>query len=334
MTEEQINELQKAHRQTKDKRAADRIKAVYSLAIGHSISQVSSILMLDEDTLRDYLKKYLEGGLSALIKTHHKGGFCRLDAKQMTSLKSELSSRIYLTSAAVVSYVAETFSISYSPSGMRDLLHRIGYEYKKPKLVPGNLDLEAQDDFIAYYEAFMANKTTSREVLFMDAVHPEHNTLAAYGWFKRGEQHVLPTNCGRQRLNLHGAINAESYQVHVLESETINAESTIDLLTLIEQAYPSASEIHIVLDNAAYHYSKKVKAYLSQSKINLVFLPPYSPNLNMIERLWRFFKKHVLYNKYYKKFTQFRKAAIHFFQNIGSHQHELEQLMSGDFQTL
>lgn len=334
MTEDQISELRAAHRVTKNKRAADRIKAVYSVAIGHSVNQVSSILMLDEDTLRGYLEKYSEGGLPGLLENNHKGGFCRLSSEQLSVLHDELSSKIYLTTSSIISYVAKKFSVTYSVTGMRDLLHRIGYEYKKPKLVPGNPDLDAQDDFIAYYEDFMENKASDTEVLFVDGVHPEHNTMAAYGWLKRGEKRLLPTNCGRQRLNLHGAINAETYQTHILESKTINAESTIDLLTMIEQAYPKTNEIHIILDNARYHYSKDVVSFLENSKINLVFLPPYSPNLNLIERLWKFFKKNVLYNTYYKTFDMFRKAAINFFRNIDQQQKELEQLMSGDFQTL
>lgn len=334
VTEKQIFELQKAHRIAKNKRAANRIKAVYSLAIGHSLSQVSSILMLDEDTLRDYLKRYLEGGLPELLKNRHKGGLCRLSSEQLSILATELSSKIYLTTSSIASYILKSFSISYSVTGMRDLLHRMDYVYKKPKLVPGNPDLDAQDDFIAYYEEFMVKKPAECEVLFMDAVHPEHNTMAAYGWLKRGEKRTIPTNCGRQRLNLHGALNAETHQTHIIESKTINAESTIDLLTTVEQAYPGASEIHIILDNARYHYSKMVKGFLEKSKINLVFLPPYSPNLNLIERLWKFFKKHVLYNTYYKKFDDFRKAAIAFFRKIGRRHKELVQLMSGDFQTL
>lgn len=188
ITEDQVQGLRKAHRITKNKRAADRIKAVYSLAIGHSISQVSSILMLDEDTLRDYLKRYLEDGLTELLKNRHKGGLCRLSSEQLSLLAIELSSKIYLTTASIV---------SYSVTGMRDLLHRIDHVYKKPKLVPGKLDLEAQDDFISYYEYFMSKKSMDTEVLFMDAVHPEHNTMAAYGWLKRGEKCTLPTNCGR-----------------------------------------------------------------------------------------------------------------------------------------
>ncbi|MBS0351008.1 MAG: IS630 family transposase [Proteobacteria bacterium] len=126
----------------------------------------------------------------------------------------------------------------------------------------------------------MNSKPSSTEVLFLDAVHPEHNAMAAYGWIKRGEKRELKTNSGRERLNLHGAINAETYQITILESKTINAESTISLLETIERSYPLAKSIMVILDNARYHYSRLVKEFLKNSKIQLIFLPSYSPNLN------------------------------------------------------
>ena len=91
----------------------------------------------------------------------------------------------------------------YSLSGLRDLLHRLGYEYKKPKLVPGNPDLEAQEEFIQYSEDFMLEKPGDTEVLFADAVHPEHNTMAAYGWIKRGKwMLILKWTAARAQISL------------------------------------------------------------------------------------------------------------------------------------
>ncbi len=194
---------------------------------------------------------------------------------------------------------------------MCELLHRIGYEYKKPKAVPGNPDFEAQEIFAEQYEEFMLNKDHEIEVLFMDAVHPEHNAMPSYGWISRGENRELKTNSGRARLNLHGAINAETHEIIVIESDTVNADSTIRLLSEIEQKYPYAPEIMIVLDNARYHYSKEVKEYLDSSRIRLIFLPSYSPNLNLIERIWKFFKKKILYNTYYPDIGKFREVCFY-----------------------
>lgn len=288
--------------------------------------------MLDEETLRNYKKHYLSGGVAELLKSHHKGSQCMLSDAEIKMLKDELQRSIHLTTQSVIHYIKNTFRIAYKPSGMRDLLHRIGYEYKKPKLVPGNPDLDAQELFAEQYIDFMENKPVNTEVLFMDAVHPEHNALAAYGWIKRGEKRELKTNSGRERLNLHGAINAETHQLSLIESPTINAESTIDLLDQIEQAYPLAKAIYVILDNARYHYSKLVKTFLMTSRIKLVFLPSYSPNLNLIERLWKFFKKKVLYNTYYENIRVFRTACINFFSNINKYEDDVARFMSDEFE--
>ncbi len=95
----------------------------------------------------------------------------------------------------------------------------------------------------------MLNKPGNIEVLFLDAVHPEHNGIAAYGWIKRGQRRVLKTNSGRQRLNLHGAMNAETHEVIIIESKTVDADSTISLLQEIERKYYMAAEIVIILGN-------------------------------------------------------------------------------------
>jgi len=121
-------------------------------------------------------------------------------------------------------------------------------------------------------------------------------------------------------------------KAHIIESETVNAESTINLLQAIEKKYFMSREIIVILDNARYHYSKDVKEQLLESKIRLVFLPSYSPNLNLIERLWKYFKKSVLYSTYYENLSAFRKACIYFFRNIDDHINELSSLLQADLE--
>ena len=335
LSNEELDELRQAHREAKrsNANAAYKVNAVILLGTGWRLKQVKEALLLDDETLRLYVAKYREGGVKELIATGHKGSQPQLIEKQEELLVEELDTNIHLTSASVIEYVRNTFGVNYSVSGMRDLLHRLGYEYKKPKLVPGNPDLEAQEIFVEQYENFMQNKPADIEVLFVDAVHPEHNALAAYGWIKRGQKREVKTNSGRERLNLHGAINAETYEVTIIESSTVNAESTVHLIEVLDQKYPLASEIILVMDNARYHYSKEVRSNLKDHpRIKLVFLPSYSPNLNLIERLWKFFKKKVLYNRYHENIKAFRNACIQFFKNIDQYADELTSLMGGGFE--
>ncbi len=157
--------------------------------------------------------------------------------------------------------------------------------------------------------------------------------MAAYGWIKKGETRKLKTNSGRQRLNLHGAINIETMEMTLIESDTINRDSTVQLLEILDQKYFNSKEIIIILDNAKYHYSEEVRKVVEQSsRLRLVYLPTYSPDLNLIERVWRYFKKKVLYNEYYENIAEFRKAAIKFFQSFGDYADDLESLLGGGFE--
>ena len=331
LTPKELAELHIAHRNERNKIYFYRLHAIILLGTGYTLQKVKEVLFIDDETLRNYVDIYRNEGIEGLLTDNRGGKVCRLSASEIELLCSELSSTIHPTTASVVHFVKEHLGVVYSNTGMRDLLHRLNYVYKKPKLVPGNPDIEAQEFFAEEYENFMFSKLEDVEVVFLDAVHPEHNAMAAYGWIKRGEEKELKTNSGRQRLNLHGAINAETYEITIIESDTVNADSTIQLLSEIEQRYPGASVIKVILDNARYHYSKELKAYVATSRIDLVFLPSYSPNLNLIERVWKFFKKKVLYNTYYENVAVFRQACIAFFRNIDKYHDDIATLMTADF---
>ena len=331
LTPKELEELHIVLKQERNKRCAYRIHAIILLGTGYTLKKVKEVLFLNDETLRRYVENYRIGGIAGLLSDNRGGKGCSLTDSQIKILCHELDSTIHLHTNSVIKFVKEKLGICYSASGTRDLLHRLDYVYKKPKLVPGNPDVEAQELFIEQYEAFMLSKPNDVEIVFADAAHPEHNAQAAYGWIKRGETRELKTNSGRKRLNLHGAINAETYEVTIIESETVDSYSTINLLTAIESKYPAASAIKVILDNAKYHYSEAVRNYIAKSRIDLVFLPSYSPNLNLIERLWGFFKKKMLHNRYYKDIRVFRKACIKFFQTIDKYSSEISNFMTADF---
>ena len=102
----------------------------------------------------------------------------------------------------------------------------------------------------------------------------------------------------------------------------------------IEEQNPEAQTIYIICDNARYYRSKIVKEYLSNSTIELIFLPPYAPNLNLIERYWKFFKKKVLYGRYYETFALFKQACDAFFSAADRYRAELRTLLTDNFQII
>ena len=194
--------------------------------------------------------------------------------------------------------------------------------------------MEAQQAFVAEYSRLLSRLGANDQVVFLDAVHPEYQSRPAHGWIKKGDPVAILRTAGRQRLNLHGAINLESGLCQIVEGETVNAETTIRLFSRLLSAYPGAGKIHVFLDNAKYHHAKEVEAWMVEhgQRLDLRFLPPYAPNLNAIERLWRVMHTSVTHNKYYERFADFVDAVNVFFRKtLPSQWLKLRDFISDDF---
>jgi len=334
LTDQELIDLEVLHRELTDKRQADRVKAIILLNAGWRPSQVAQALLIDRTTVRTYSRRYRKGGVSRLLETNYQFRRGYLSLEQEQELDTYLQEHLHITAKSVVAYVEERWTIQYSESGMTDLLHRLGYVYKKPKLVPGKANAQAQEAFLEDYQKLKENKAEDDVILFMDAVHPQHNPVMASGWIKQGKNFQICSNTGRQRLNINGAVSLDTLNLVMRYDDTINAESTIKLFEQIESAYPSAAKITVICDNARYYRSKLVKAYNENSRIELMFLPPYAPNLNLIERYWKYFKKNVLYNHYYATFKEFKQACTGFFENPDEHYSSLRSLLAENFQII
>lgn len=331
LSKEKIAELEKFHRSLRDKRQADRVKAVIALSRGWSAAQVAQILLFDEKTSRHYFDRYQQGGLQALLDDNYSGAEPKLDEHQMSELEGYLEEHILPGAKSVIAHIDKQYGVRYSVSGVTDLLHRLGFSYKKPTHVPGKQDPAQQQAFLKEYEHIKASKGKNDTIYFADATHPQHNSIPSYGWIKKGQDKELKANCGRQRLNINGAINIETLEPTTGFYDTINADSTIDLFSKIEAKHPEAKRIYIIVDNARYYHSRLLKEYTEGTKIKLIFLPPYSPNLNLIERYWKFFKKKVLNNRYYETFDEFKLACQRFFQKRKKYLPELQALLTEQF---
>jgi len=139
---------------------------------------------------------------------------------------------------------------------------------------------------------------------------------------------------GRQRLNVLAALNAVSHELFTVENLTyITAETVCELLRLLAGAHQGIP-ITIILDNARYQRCTLVQAVAQELGIELLYLPTYSPNLNLIERFWRFVKKQCLYSKYYPDSKSFQQAILTCIQQASTkHKEELKQLLTLRFQT-
>ena len=306
--------LEEFHRASLDKRTADRIKAVLLIADGFTYPQIEKILLLDQRTLNRYKKIYIQQGIDGLVANNYQGRQCKLSEEQIKKLKEELDSRLYASAEAVCEYVLRAFKISYTAKGMAQTLRRLGYRYKKTSIVPGKMDPEKQKKFVKKYKRRYKNLSKDEIVYFVDGTHPTYNSHAGYGWIAVGKRFAIRSQDGRKRLNLMGAYNPKTAEPVVREYETLNQESTIDFLCYLK-ARNEGKKIHIIWDNVSYQYAKAVKEVAKALEIRLVYLPSYSPNLNLIERYWGFLKKKVLVNTYYETFDQFKASILRFIKS-------------------
>ena len=330
----ELAELCAAHREALNVREAYRINAVILLGRGYTAADVAEALLIDPDTARTYFKHYKKGGVEELLRMNHIGSEALLDEVQLSVLDAHLQEHLHETAESVARWVEKRWGVRYTPSGMTAVLHRLGYSYKKAKLVPGKADAAAQEQFIEDYENVKENSDEGDVIMFMDATHPQHNPVIGNGWIKRGKEHPIKSNTGRRRLNINGAIDIQRMSAEFRFDDTIDAISTIDLFEQIERANPDARRITIICDNARYYRSKAVAEYLEDSRIDLLFLPPYSPNLNLIERFWKFFKRQVLYNHYYEAFDDYKNACKQFFCELDSYAPKLRSLLTENFEII
>jgi transposase len=175
-------------------------------------------------------------------------------------------------------------------------------------------------------------KAGHRTVYFVDAAHFVQAAFLGCLWsFVRV---FIRSPSGRQRFNVLGALCATTHRlVTVCNTDYINSQSVCELLRKLA-ALASVGPITVVLDNARYQRCALVQTTAAKLGVELLFLPPYSPNLNLIERLWKFTKKQVLYSKYYATFADFQNAITSLLNNAHlTHSEQLDSLLTLNFQT-
>ena len=327
LTEEQREELLSELRLERNRKFADRIRVILLLDKGKSATKIAEYLFLNEGTVRNYEKRYKEGGLEKLVNDYYIGRSAYLSPEEQSKLTLELESKVYPTTKLVIFYIKKEFGVVYTVGGITTLLHKLGFSYKKPKGVPGKAKTEEQEAFVKRY-----NRVKKKGlVYFADSTHPMLNPILSAGWIRKGKEYEVKTNSGRQRVNINGAIEMKTLNVVSRSCKRVNGSSMCDLLRAIRLKHPKVKKIHLILDNAPYNKSNQVRDLAWKLKIKILYLPAYSPNLNPIERLWKFMKKEVMANRYFPDLETFQKELMLFLRGIRKHRQELSTLITDNF---
>lgn len=331
LTESEREDLRLRHKRERDKRVCDRIKAVLMYDNGYSLEEIAKVLLLSHEGIRKHLIDYHSQNK---LVTENGGSYSKLTPEQEDDLINHLEVNNYTYARDIGLYIENQYGVSYTLTGVTKLLHRLGFTYKKPKLIPGKIDLDKQEEFKLQYSLLKGNLAGEEAIYFMDSVHPQYQTRARFGWIRKNTVKTLPSFSGWKRKHIIGAINLKDLQVVTTDNPKVNGDYIIEFLKELKAQNQDKSKIYLICDNAGYHRSKKVKEYLADKQIELVFLPPYSPNLNPIERLWKFMHSIVTNNRFYSDFKSFSSSLMNFFDQISKYKERMKTLINDNFQTI
>lgn len=332
-TEKDIEQLYRLFMEHPSGAAKKKLHVVYLKALGLSHQDIVRIARVSGDSVTRYLKAYAEGGVAALCSSQL---YCPVSA--LLPYRETLKTHFQAHPPHIVAHAAHDIEkltgIKLSLSACRDFMRkRLGMKCRKMAVIPSKADPEQQKTFLEgrLVPLLEAEKQGQRRVFFVDAVHFVMGAFLGLLWCF--ERLFLKSSSGRQRYNVLGAYSVEGSELITLANDAyINSDTLVDLLTAIHRRHPD-QPITLVMDNARYQRCAKVMDKAQALGIELLFLPPYSPNLNLIERLWKFTKKQCLYNRYYETFQQFKSAIADCLDQVTStFREQVKTLLCPNFQ--
>jgi transposase len=274
-----------------------------------------------------------KGGLAELKRLNFRRPTSELAFHQET-LEAALKADLPRTINEAAERIEQLTGIRRSPTQVRQFVKGLGMKRLKVGQIPAKADPGQQQVFLnaELQPRLEEARRGERHVFFVDAAHFVLQPFLGFVWcFARV---FIQAPSGRQRFNVLAALHAISLQVVTVTNESyINAESVVTLLRQLAAMF-SDLPITLVLDNARYQHCRLIIELAAELGIELLFLPAYSPNLNLIERLWKFVKKECLYSKYYKTFADFKTAISNCLVDTQSkHKPALTSLLTLNFQT-
>lgn len=294
---------------------------------------ITRVLNISANTVTSYIKEFRDLGIIGIVEDRSYRPSSCLEPF-LACLRCSFDASPPTDVACAIDRILKLTGILLSEAQTRRTLHKLGLRYRKTGVIPGKADPQLQFDFFTVELSPRLEEAAKgeRKVFFVDAAHFVLGSFLGMIWcFGRI---FIKSGCGRQRYNVLGALDSHSKEVITVRSTgNINAESVCELLDSIRLAHPDQL-LTLVMDNARYQRCKLVTEYAAVHHIELLFLPAYSPNLNLIERLWKHLKKKSLKNKHFKDFASFRAAIDTYLDGVGTTcQKELESLLTLKFQS-
>lgn len=332
-TEEEIALLKKEKEHNPFPIIRKKCEVLYLKSQDFRHKEIQKIMGISHGTVTSYVKICKEGGMEALKKSDWNGQPSRLRSHE-EQIKASFAKKPVRTLKEAKARIKELTNTELSLTQIREFLIRIGIRRRKVRQIPDKTDIKQQERFRQEELSPLIEKARQKEIrlFFVDAAHFVLRPFLGFPYCLTAL--FAEASAGRKRYDVLGASDGITKEIITVTNFTyINSHSVCSLSDKLKTLY-SDLPIYIVLDNAKYQKNKFVREYAENLGITLVYLPPYSPNPNLIERLWKFIKKEVLYSIYYENFSDFTNAIDQCINDTrDKYKDEIESLLSLNFQT-
>jgi len=330
----QRKEIGDRRRHAQDRRIYQRLSAVLWSDDGRTREEIAELLGVSTRQVGQWSRIFRNKGLDELCTLHYQGDPGRLGPAQVGRLKQEIAKGAFHNAEQIRTWVEQTWGVTYSISGLKDLLRRVGASYHK---VPGffwKADVQEQKDWVRRYRRQKREAGPKVRRYFVDACHPVWGVDLLYScWLLVGQRFYVGVGNGRKRLNILGAYSPDDHDYVDLRltKENVTGEQFVRLLEALLAKHPDTERFLLYLDNARYYSKPCVKEWLkAHRQSRLVPVPAYSPNLNLIERLWKFLRKKAL-SRWHVTFEAMQGAVAGVLDRLGDYRDELSTLMTERF---
>jgi transposase len=310
---------------------------VLMLAERRPIPQAAALIGRSVKRLEHWGPQYLSQGIERLNSFHYQPKQTYLRPPQCAQMVVWVNATHPAKTKQVRAYSKEHFHVTYTVEAVRQLLHTHGLKRLRPTRVPGQPPSEeAQRAFVTQYETLKATSNPGTVFLFLEAMHLLHQNEPGWCWGDPKHPPVMQTNSGRKRLNILGGYHpAEHALIHLTGEANCHAQRVVEFCDLVVTQFPTAPQIVMFADNARYFKAHLVAAWLDRHpQVPLTSIPASAPNLNLIERLWKFVKEHLVNNTYYEKYNTFRAHVFRFLNHLEASVETLKTRMVEKFEIL
>jgi transposase len=327
LTPQQRKDIGDRRRNAQDRRVYQRLSAVLWSDDGRTREEIAALLGVSTRQVGQWFRIFRNEGLDQLCTLHYQGDPGRLGPAQVQRLKQEIASGAFHNAEQVRTWV-------HSISGIKDLLRRVGASYHKVSGFFWKADVEEQRRWVRKHRRHKREAGPETRRYFVDACHPVWGVDLLYScWLLVGQRLYVGVGNGRKRLNILGAYcpDDHDYVDLRLTKENITGEQFVKLLEALRAKHPETAKFLLDLDNARYDSKPCVKPWLAAHReFRLVPVPAYSPNLNLIERLWKSLRKEAL-SRWHVTFEGMQAAVAEVLDRLGDYRDELSTLMTERF---